>query len=189
MSLYILFLFVNLLVLSFSIKDDQPLLSNISSFKKRKILANNKSKKDGHPNILFVLVDDVGWGDISYNSKFSKIPTPNIDILANHGIKLNNYYVQSLCTPSRYLSLSIFYLSILLTHYISNNRASFLTGRYAFNTGLHYVLVPGSPAGIQDNIPTLPSLLKKINYKTAMVGKWHLGSFNFIIINIKLQLI
>lgn len=69
----------------------------------------------------------------------------------------------------------VFFIFIFFSNINISQRASLLTGRYAFNTGLHYVLVPGSPAGLQDNIPTLPSLLKKINYHTAMVGKWHLG--------------
>mmetsp|Transcript_11028 Transcript_11028/g.9972 ORF Transcript_11028/g.9972 Transcript_11028/m.9972 type:complete len:617 (-) Transcript_11028:1268-3118(-) len=106
------------------------------------------------PNIIFFLLDDVGLSDLSYNSVIKDISTPNIDFLANSGIQLTNYYVQSLCTPSR---------------------ASLLTGRYAVNAGLTSVLVQGTPAGLPSNIPTISELLQKYNYYTAMVGKWHLG--------------
>lgn len=83
------------------------------------------------------------------------IPTPNIDALAQKGVQLKQLYTHSLCTPSR---------------------AALLTGRYHINTGLTYVLTPGTPAGLPDNIATLPTVLKDVgNYSTSMVGKWHLG--------------
>jgi arylsulfatase I/J len=95
------------------------------------------------------------FSDLSYNSAKPVISTPNIDFLAKKGIVLKHLYTHSLCTPSR---------------------ASFLTGRYHINTGLTYVLSPGTPAGLPDNIPTLPAILKDhAGYDTAMVGKWHLG--------------
>jgi arylsulfatase A-like enzyme len=107
------------------------------------------------PNIVFVLADDVGWNDLSFNNEYSPINTPNIDALAHDGIQLKQHYMHSLCTPSR---------------------AALMTGRYHINTGLTYVLAPGTPAGLPDDIPTLPQLLRdNANYKTAMVGKWHLG--------------
>lgn len=108
------------------------------------------------PNIIFFLVDDVGLNDFSYSSHSYDIEvdinTPNIDFLANHGIKLNSYYAYSYCTPSR---------------------AALLTGRYPYQVGLTSVLVPGTPAGL-NNVLTIPNILRSFNYSTAMTGKWHL---------------
>eukprot|EP01038_Epipyxis_sp_PR26KG_P007515 gene7515-10237_t len=112
------------------------------------------------PNIIFILLDDVGWNDIRYNNADSPIPTDFIDKLASHpqSVQLKQYYVQSLCTPTR---------------------AALLTGKYAANTGLNSVLVVGTPAGLPDDIPTLPQILKEIGYSTSMAGKWHLGNSQF----------
>lgn len=110
------------------------------------------------PNILVFVLDDVGMADLSYISVEKEIHTPNIDRLAHHGIILKNYYTYSLCTPSR---------------------ASMLTGRYAINTGLTSVLLPGTPAALSSDIPTIPEILKNNSYSTRMVGKWHLGHSSF----------
>ena len=67
------------------------------------------------PNILFVLVDDLGWSDVSFHG--SKIKTPHVDKLASEGVILNSYYVQPICTPTR---------------------AALLSGRYPIHTGKHY---------------------------------------------------
>ena len=106
------------------------------------------------PNIIFILFDDVGWADFNYNVESSSIPTPNLDSLANGGLKLKNHYVHSSCTPSR---------------------AALLTGRYASNTGLPCAMFPGSVAGLPDSMPTMPQLLRKSGYHAHMVGKWHIG--------------
>jgi arylsulfatase A-like enzyme len=83
------------------------------------------------------------------------IPTPYIDDLAKNGVVFKQLYTHSLCTPSR---------------------ASLMTGRYHINTGLTYVLAPGTPAGLPSDIQTLPMVLRsEAKYKTHMVGKWHLG--------------
>lgn len=94
--------------------------------------------------------------DFSHNQESnSPIPSPNIEALAKEGIELQNHYMHNLCTPSR---------------------AALLTGRYHVNTGLIFVLTPGTPAGLPLDIPTLPEVLReKAGYSTAMVGKWHLG--------------
>lgn len=117
------------------------------------------------PHIIFFLADDIGHADVNLGSKegnqeggsTSTIPTPHLQALtsSNNAILIPRYYTNSLCTPSR---------------------ASLLTGQYAFHTGLTSVLIPGSPAGLPDHVETLPQLLKRdYGYKTAMVGKWHLG--------------
>ena len=107
------------------------------------------------PNVVFVLVDDVGWADFGYNTNgLSLIPTPNIDALANQGLKLKNHYVHTTCTPSR---------------------ASLMTGKYAANVGLPCAMAPGSVAGLPDGIATMPQMLRKAGYSAHMVGKWHVG--------------
>lgn len=65
------------------------------------------------PNIVIILLDDVGWNDLSYNTpKLSQISTPNIDMLSNKGIKLKNHYVQTTCTPT----VSSFFIGLSLSH-------------------------------------------------------------------------
>jgi len=102
------------------------------------------------------MADDLGYGDVGvYGAKPENVKTPNIDKLAEGGLKFTSGYCSaSTCTPTRY---------------------SFLTGSYAFrkkNTG---IAPPNSPAIIQPGTETIASLLKKAGYKTAVVGKWHLG--------------
>ena len=107
------------------------------------------------PNLVFVLVDDVGWSDLNYTSGgVSSIPTPHLDQLAAGGVRLSSHYVQPTCTPSR---------------------AALMTGRYAHNTGLPFAMFPGSVAGLPAEIPTMPELLREAGYSAHMVGKWHLG--------------
>jgi arylsulfatase A-like enzyme len=78
-------------------------------------------------NIIFILADDIGSADFNYSSQVNDIPTPNVDFVAKAGLILENYYVHSLCTPTR---------------------ASILTGRYSINTGLTSVLVPGTRTSV-----------------------------------------
>ena len=108
---------------------------------------------------IYVFVDSlmikIPWcSDLGYNSNLSPIPTPYIDSLVkgSGAVHFSQYYVHSLCTPSR---------------------AALMTGRYHVNTGLTNVLVPGTPFGLPANIPTLPEALKSLaGYSTAMAGKW-----------------
>lgn len=104
------------------------------------------------PNIIIILVDDMGYGDIgSYNPE-SKIPTPHIDGLAEEGIRFTDAHAPgAVCHPSRY---------------------GLLTGRYPFRTNTN--VWPNQPV-IDENRITIASLLKSEGYQTAMVGKWHLG--------------
>lgn len=109
------------------------------------------------PHILYVVMDDVGWTDVSYHEG-SDLHTPGIDALAASGVKLEQYYVQPVCSPTR---------------------SALMTGRYPFHTGLQHfqTIMPASKAGIPQTDPTLPELLRKQGYYTAMIGKWHLGMY------------
>ncbi len=116
----------------------------------------NLSSASEKPNVVFILADDLGYGDVgSYNPE-SQIPTPNLDALATGGILFTDAHTSSsVCTPSRY---------------------SFLTGRYAWRTRLKRGVLNGvSPALIEKDRMTVASLLKSEGYSTAMIGKWHLG--------------
>lgn len=108
------------------------------------------------PNIIYILADDMGYGDIrAYNAE-SKIPTPHLDGLASNGIMFTDAHSNSaVSTPTRYGTL---------------------TGRYAFRTHLKSgVLVGHDPSLIEPERETVGTLLQKGGYHTACVGKWHLG--------------
>ena len=114
------------------------------------------SKIIDKPNIIVIMADDLGYGDVgAYGAKSTNVKTPNIDKLAKNGIKYSSGFASaSTCTPTRY---------------------SFLTGSYAFrkkNTG---IAPPNAPAIIKPGTETIATVLKKAGYTTAVVGKWHLG--------------
>ena len=105
------------------------------------------------PNIVFILADDLGWGDVGYHD--SKIATPNIDHLAERGVQLNQFYVQPVCSPTR---------------------GALLTGRYPMRLGLQCGVVrPWAQHGLPLDERTLPEALRDAGYVTAICGKWHLG--------------
>jgi arylsulfatase len=110
------------------------------------------------PNILILWGDDVGYWNISRNSDgMMGYRTPNIDRIANEGVKLTDWYGQQSCTAGR---------------------AAFITGQNPLRTGLTKVGLPGSTLGIQPEDPTIAELLKPLGYATGQFGKNHLGDRN-----------
>jgi arylsulfatase A-like enzyme len=105
------------------------------------------------PNMVIILADDLGNADLGYRG--GEIHTPNIDALGKGGVRLESFYGQPVCTPSR---------------------AALMTGRYPMRYGLQtLVIFPSHTYGLPTDERTLPQALKEVGYQTAMVGKWHLG--------------
>ena len=111
--------------------------------------------KTGKPNILILWGDDIGWWNISYNSRGQMgYRTPNIDRIANEGVAFTDYYGQQSCTAGR---------------------AAFITGQNPIRTGLTKVGMPGADVGLSAEDPTIAELLKPLGYATGQFGKNHLG--------------
>ena len=110
----------------------------------------------GHPNVVFILADDMGSGDIQAFNSHSQIPTPHLNKLAESGMVFRDAHSPSaVCTPTRY---------------------GLLTGRYCFRSRLKRGVLDGYSRPLIDREqPTVASLLKQHQYTTAIVGKWHLG--------------
>jgi arylsulfatase A-like enzyme len=110
--------------------------------------------QSSQPNIVYIVADDLGWKDVGFHGA-EDIKTPNIDTLAAEGARLNQFYSQPMCTPTR---------------------AAIMTGRYPFRYGLQTVVIPSKGTyGLSTEEWLLPNALKEAGYKTSMVGKWHLG--------------
>jgi arylsulfatase A-like enzyme len=108
---------------------------------------------DPRPNIVFIMADDLGNADLGYRG--SEIKTPNIDKLATEGVRLESFYGEPVCTPSR---------------------AALMTGRYPMRYGLQtLVIFPSHTYGLPTDERTLAQALKDAGYQTDIVGKWHLG--------------
>ncbi len=109
----------------------------------------------GKPNILVLWGDDIGWWNISYNSRGQMgYRTPNIDRIANEGIAFTDFYGQQSCTAGR---------------------SAFITGQNPMRTGLTKVGMPGADVGLSAEDPTIAELLKPLGYRTGQFGKNHLG--------------
>ncbi len=119
-------------------------------------MAQSKSIKSDAPNIVYILADDLGIGDLGIYNENSKIHTPNLDKMGAEGMKFTDAHTSSsVCTPTRY---------------------GILTGRYNWRSPLKQFVTWGtSPMLIKDDRLTVADLLRQHGYKTANVGKWHLG--------------
>src|SRR5262244_2340734 len=105
------------------------------------------------PHIVYIVADDLGWKDVGFHG--SDIKTPSIDKLAREGARLEQFYAQPMCTPTR---------------------AALMTGRYPFRYGLQTLVIPTPMRyGLDTDEWLLPQALKTAGYRTVMVGKWHLG--------------
>ncbi len=105
------------------------------------------------PNIVYIIADDLGWADVGFHG--SDIATPNLDRLASTGVTFEEFYTQPMCTPTR---------------------AAFLTGRYPLRYGLQTGVIPSPGAyGLALDEVLLPQVMQAAGYRTALVGKWHLG--------------
>lgn len=113
------------------------------------------SLEGSKPNIIFILTDDQGYGDLGcYGSEV--IATPNIDRLCDEGMKFESFYVHNRCSPTR---------------------AAFLAGSHAGRTGIDKVIYRRDGNGIHKDEITVAELLKEAGYATGIVGKWHLGEW------------
>ena len=117
----------------------------------------NQLETGTKPNIIIVYMDDLGYGDVSYNGA-TKLQTPNMDAMAMAGMRFNNGYATSAtCTPSRY---------------------ALLTGVYPWREKRAKILPGTAPLIIGAQQMTIPKMLKQQGYQTAIIGKWHLGLGN-----------
>jgi arylsulfatase B len=124
-------------------------LGSVTSF-----ASDSIEQKNGNPNIVLIVADDLGWGDLGYNG--SKIMTPNIDRLAGEGVILSRFYVAPISSPTR---------------------AGLLTGMYPNRFGIREnVIPPWRDFGLDTSAFIIPEYLGKHGYRNlAVLGKWHLG--------------
>lgn len=114
-----------------------------------------RSAESPRPNIVLIVADDLGWGDVGWHK--GEIQTPHLDKLAMGGARLEAHYVQPVCSPTR---------------------AALMTGRYPMRHGLQVGVVrPWAQYGLPLEEQTLAEGLKSAGYTTAIMGKWHLGHF------------
>ena len=132
-------------------------ISKLGSAAGTHLAQTSSAAKDSRPNILFILADDLGWGDLSCYGR-PDYDTPNIDLLALQGTRFtDSYSASAVCTPTR---------------------CGYITGRYPgrFKIGLEEPLTATNlKVGLEPGQPTIASLLKQAGYDTALIGKWHLG--------------
>jgi arylsulfatase len=111
---------------------------------------------DPKPNVVFILADNVGYGDLGPygGGELRGAPTPRLDQMAREGLRLTQYLVEPACTPSR---------------------AALMTGQYSIRSGLSLIAVEGSPNTLSARAFTMGQMFKGAGYATAIFGKWHLG--------------
>lgn len=119
--------------------------------------AANQPEASARPNIVFMMVDNFGYGDLgSYGGGVLRgVPTPNLDRLAQQGLRLTNFNVEPECTPTR---------------------SALMTGRMPVRSGTSFVNNRGARDGLANWEYTIAELLSDSGYRTAIFGKWHLGS-------------
>ncbi len=119
-------------------------------------LISCSTEKTNHPNIIIILADDMGYGDVQAFNPMSEIPTPNLNKLSEEGMMFMDAHTpSSICTPTRY---------------------GLLTGRYCWRSSLKRGVLKGYDAPlIEEDRLTIADYLKEKGYKTGIVGKWHLG--------------
>ena len=119
--------------------------------------APTSAQQPQKPNVVFILADNVGYGDLgSYGGgELRGAPTPRRDQLAREGLRLAQFLVEPACTPSR---------------------AALMTGQYSIRSGLSLIAIEGSPYTLPTSAFTMGQLFKDAGYATAIFGKWHLGS-------------
>jgi arylsulfatase A-like enzyme len=119
------------------------------------IVALPAAAQEKKPNVVFILADNVGYGDLGPygGGELRGAPTPRIDQLAREGLRLTQFLVEPACTPTR---------------------AALMTGQYSIRNGLSLIITPGGN-GINERTFTMGDLFKNAGYATALFGKWHLG--------------
>jgi arylsulfatase len=123
----------------------------------KKLAAIRKKNGDKKPNIVYILIDDMGFGEFGM-PELNKIRggrTPNLDELAKEGMMFTRFYAENICTSTR---------------------VAFMTGRYAVRTGMELTKVtPPEGVGFNDKEVTIAELLSAAGYATHHIGKWHMG--------------
>src|SRR6516164_8620883 len=111
---------------------------------------------ENRPNVVFILADNVGYGDMGPygGGELRGYPTPRCDQLAREGLRLTQFLVEPSCTPSR---------------------CALMTGQYSIRNGLSLATLPGTPNTLSSKAYTMGQLFKDAGYATAIYGKWHLG--------------
>ena len=132
-------------------------LALLASFAFALAVPQTASAQQQKPNILFILADNIGYGDIGAygGGELRGAPTPRIDRLAAEGLRLTQFLVEPSCTPSR---------------------AALMTGRYSIRSGLSLVAVAGTAISLPAKEITMAEMLRDAGYATAIFGKWHLGA-------------